>query len=440
MKAPPAPSTSKAASKTADAFGSLVPLLVPALRAQMGDWIYYSAFLKLRDVADRINTAQEVHPSTELNMLLQRALDNKRTEKIATYLVEQRQRFFNTLVVGVYGGDPQFYELKVGDNKLKSVQDIPHDVEGSLGFLELSGKEKLFALDGQHRVVAIRKAVKQDADLGTDEITTIFVGHHETPAGRLRTRRLFSTLNRYAKPVNKKEIIALDEDDIIAILTRRLLNDYALFTSGKVSATGTNSIPKGDNTSFTTIVTIYDCLDSFLSLGNSNWTEFKRFRRSDEEIEAHFDKSVKLWDRLRDAFPEIDEVATSKADKSVPGKHRSATTGGHLLFRPIGLVMTVRAIRFLVDKGATLKQAVDRIAAVPMQLNEPPWDELLWDTENERILYTGENQKVAYRLLIYGAGGQLSQLKKAVTLEQLKEEWAGIVNRDADEMKPKRYV
>lgn len=423
-----------------EAFGSLGPLLVPALRAKMGDWIYYSAFLKLRDVSQRINTAQEVHRNTELNRLLQRALDNKRTDKIATYLIEQTQRFFNTLVVGVYGGDPRFYELDVQPNRLKGVEDVPVELEGAVGFLSLSGKEKLFAIDGQHRVVAIRKAVDKEASLGDEEITTIFVGHHSTRAGELRTRRLFSTLNRYAKPVGPREKIALDEDDVVAIVTRRLLNDYALFTSGKVSEKGANSLPKNDRSSFTTILTVYSSLDTYLSLGSAKWSDFKRFRPSDERIEGEYNRSVALWDRLRAAFPEVDEVATSAAAKHVPGKYRNSATGGHLLFRPIGLSMAIRAIRVLIEQGATLKQAVDRLANVPMQLNEAPWSELLWDTQNQRILYSGENQRTAFLLLVYGAGGQLAHLKKPVGLEDLKAEWGGLVNRPPDQLKPRKYV
>ena len=53
-----------------------------------------------------------------------------------------------------------------------------------------------------------------------------------------RTRRLFTTLNRYAKPVKKSEIIALDEDDIIAIITRELVEKYPLFREKFLFSTG----------------------------------------------------------------------------------------------------------------------------------------------------------------------------------------------------------
>ena len=42
-------------------------------------------------------------------------------------------------------------------------------------------------------------------------------------------RRLFSSLNRYAKPVDKDTIIAMDEDDIFCILTRRMVAEYPFF-------------------------------------------------------------------------------------------------------------------------------------------------------------------------------------------------------------------
>ena len=75
-----------------------------------------------------------------------------------------------------------------------------------------------------------------------------------------RTRRLFTTLNRYAKPVSKSEIVALDEDDIIAITTRELVENHQLFQE-KISLSKTKAVSVNDNRSFTTIITLYDVLD-----------------------------------------------------------------------------------------------------------------------------------------------------------------------------------
>jgi DNA sulfur modification protein DndB len=81
-------------------------LLIPALRAHLGDWVYYIGFLKLRDLAQRVRIADEIHRSENLRDMIQRALKGERTKEIQRYLVTQPQRFFNTIVIGTYGGEP----------------------------------------------------------------------------------------------------------------------------------------------------------------------------------------------------------------------------------------------------------------------------------------------------------------------------------------------
>ena len=66
-------------------------------------------------------------------------------------------------------------------------------------------------------MVGIKEALKENPELGDDELAVIFIAHHTDSAGKERSRRLFTTLNKNAKPVSKGEIIALDEDDAMAI-------------------------------------------------------------------------------------------------------------------------------------------------------------------------------------------------------------------------------
>src|SRR5947207_2272968 len=88
-------------------------LLLPALRSTMGTWIYYTAAMRLGDVAARVRLAQDIHTSSSLNELIQRALD-RRAGDISEYLVTQKkERFFNAIVIGVYGGDPEWLDLRV---------------------------------------------------------------------------------------------------------------------------------------------------------------------------------------------------------------------------------------------------------------------------------------------------------------------------------------
>ena len=59
-----------------------------------------------------------------------------------------------------------------------------------------------------------------------------------------RVRRLFSTLNRYAKPVSMRDIIALDEDDIIAIASRELIDNHPLFSNERILDIRNKAIPE----------------------------------------------------------------------------------------------------------------------------------------------------------------------------------------------------
>ena len=81
----------------------------------MGDWVYYISFLRMNQIADQIHFAQDIHSSNVLRDMIQRQITN-RAGQISDYLLKQPQRFFNTLIVGVYGGSPKWYELSIDTN------------------------------------------------------------------------------------------------------------------------------------------------------------------------------------------------------------------------------------------------------------------------------------------------------------------------------------
>jgi len=402
-------------------------LKVPGLRAHMGDWIYYISFLRFKDIADRVSLAQELHTSKVLKDLIQREVDESiHSQSIKRYLLQQDQRLFNALVIAVYGGAPTWAELKIDATTQLGMGPIPTYMKGALGVLVFDGTEKLFAVDGQHRVVGIKRAVVEKQDLGSEEVCVVFVGHSNDRNGLERTRRLFTTLNRYAKPVNKTENIALDEDDAMAIVTRRLLESYHLlkeFTSIKKG----KSIPTSDRRNLTTIVTIYDALDKYFGGERKAWRDFKKQRPSERQLEEFYKRAKELWDGLVSAFPPLKELSASEPEDEVSFKYRNRNTGGHLIFRPVGLLMIISVIRYLIADGKSLKQAISRVASAPMFLLEQPWSGLLWDPVNHRMTVSGENQKVATRILLHGVGGRLAIFN--TTQNDLRDEWAGISAR-----------
>ena len=417
------------------------PLFLPALRATMGDWVYYISFMSMQDIASRVSVVDDIHSSKSLKDWLQRGLTIN-SVRITEYLLGQEQRLFNAIVVGTYGGSPNWHEISVtGRGHVK----IPDEAEGTMGFLELRGDEILFAIDGQHRVKGIKEAIQESAALRKEEVGTIFVkgvvasSREDDPSGFLRTRRLFSTLNRYAKAVRKRDIIALDEDDIIAIVTRRLLEEHPLLVD-KVEMGMSKSIKPSDRTNLTTVVTLYDVVDLVLRDRKRGWEDYKRWRPSEPQVDEFYEKANEFWDAMCSHFNSLRELRDSAPHDHVPSKHRSRS-GGNLLFRPVGLMLVGRVVADLRSSSRiSTTEAVEAVARTPTNLAESPWIGLLWDSTNERMLTTKENQKVARQLLFAALGGDLSREPFKTSEVGVRRELAGLLNRDVESVSLPQYV
>jgi len=365
--------------------------LVPAVRGIFGSWIYYSALLSLQDVANHIKIAEEIHPNKTLSEMIQRELNKKRASEIGEYLCTQPERFLNSLVVAVYGGEPKWYALSEvnAHGPDFDTSGLDEDKLASVGFLSLSGTETFFALDGQHRLVGIRKALEQDGDLARDEINVLFVAHQETAEGRQRTRRLFTTLNKRAKPVAKGAIIALDEDDTMAIVCRRLVEQNAWFTGKRIVYQATNNMPSGNRSALTTIGALYDLLSIvFCRVYGASRQNLKYYRPSDEDLDEWYNKAIGFFVALHKHFPDFREFCDAKdAYHGVTAKHRN-NDGGSVLFRPIGLIILGEALAKLRGfyKNAEIEDLVSHLSGIQWSLSEPPFVNIIWDSAAHRMI------------------------------------------------------
>ncbi|MYF30629.1 MAG: DGQHR domain-containing protein, partial [Gammaproteobacteria bacterium] len=164
----------------------LKEIVLPALRGVMGDWIYYSCLMDLGQLSARVRYAEEIHKNHALSDMIQRELERGRGAQIAEYLKGQSERFFNSLVLATYSGQPNWHALSDVQSRGNTpwLKDLREETVASVGFLTLRGDEKLFALDGQHRLAGIKQAVKDGLDNDPyDEVSVIVVGHRVTRQG-----------------------------------------------------------------------------------------------------------------------------------------------------------------------------------------------------------------------------------------------------------------
>src|SRR5690348_530243 len=115
----------------------------PSLRASMGDWTYYVTTMRFDDVAKYVRPIDEIHERKELKTWLQREIAPERLQQIADYLRNQSQHFFNAIVVGVYGGEPQWYHVTVADSPSPEAPEVDERTNSAIGLLSLRGDEEI---------------------------------------------------------------------------------------------------------------------------------------------------------------------------------------------------------------------------------------------------------------------------------------------------------
>ena len=422
-------------------------LYLPSLRGIIGDWVYYPTLMKLKDIAERVKIAEEIYQSKILSEMVQRVIKKKRGKEIRDYLIKQEQRFFNSLIVAVYDGDPSWYNLThiKSNNRFEStnqlnVEEIPENVVAGIGILSLNGGEKLFALDGQHRLIGIKEAVTENSQLGEEELSIILIAHKTDTEGRERSRRLFTTLNKNAVRVSKGETIALDEDDTMAITVRNLVMKNLMFTDDRILNNATDNVPKSNQTCLTTIGNLYDLLGVLFTKVyiiskkkrlKDKKDELTKIRQSDEILEQHYTNACDYFEQLTRSFRALQEFANSVDSYPIVVEKYRHSDGGSILFRPIGLKILTEIIAVLAEKYP-LSECFKMTSKLPTDLTQAPYNGVIWHPTQKKMI---RGKTLVKNLLLY----MLNHLPKDIN--QLREDYAKALEIETNEVQlPKKVL
>lgn len=402
-------------------------LNIPAIRGILGNIVYYTSSFTFKQIAERVKKIdQELHTSTSLKDQLQRSL-TKNYESVTDYIMSQKEHFFNALVLAVYDGDPVWNEIEVGFNGENYY---------NMGFLRLNGEEKIFPVDGQHRVEGIKDAIKLCPELEDETIAVILIGHHKDKVGMEKTRRIFSTLNRYAKPVSTGDIIALDEDDTVAIVTRNMLESFPLFMNENISdEKRTKAIAEKDTKSFTSLIKLYETNRVIYKYYTSFRDKSKRlhtakeidkllkFRPKQEEIDKFEKYLTEFWTLFIDSFEGMKEYVAS-TEKDSAAKFRNRDNGGLLYFRPVALPCLITAIlESCFRTKVSLADSMSSYSNLEMYISKAPWVKVLWNVERHTMIM--KNKTLVHPLLMFMYDRNILNKKE---LASIKSRYAKILD------------
>lgn len=399
---------------------------LPALRAKLGTRDFYITTLTFEQVAEHVERIDDnLYVSKGLNDLLQRSITSN-VQGISRYILNQSELFFNSLVLAVYDNYPQWQELVIRTDEAEYFQ---------IGLLDFPGHHKIFPIDGQHRVEGIKEALLQNPELGSQQIGAIFIGHENTEVGRKKTRRLFTTLNRYAKAVSLRDSIALDEDDTVAIVTRELLEEFDLFKGKRILDDLGKPIPPSNRDALTSIITLYQCnleiyKDWQLHAKGKKVTKrsletLLRFRPDGRLIKEFKAYALSIWTQMKIDVEALEIFTNTQKNPAAP--FRNSENGGHILFRPAGLLPFVRVAIRLRNSIGDYPQVFSQMKKIPVELEALPWQSVLWNQLEKKMITN--STKIVYLMMLWLSNETMLTEKE---LKQLREGYASRIGMEAN--------
>jgi len=445
--------------------------IYPAMKFKFGNWEAYQIVMPVEELNRNIVFARDNTKGDTLGEARQREIDESRAKgQIARYLIKpDNERFFNSLVIAVEGGSPSWEPAPIDTADDHIVFD--ENFKETYGAIKFDGNQEYYALDGQHRMAGI-KYVLEDEDFADvvprgfrkDQVSLILVIQPESNSKeefRLRYRRLFGHLNRYAKPTGKVSNIIMDEDDVFAILTRRLVREHELFSARLYPELGefidrvkTNQQSGGKNINsgepfITTLGHLYDMNMILLTSPNrkegtgtykksnkkdptktseiefSTWVDgeqknikwgdklfksnFLTMRPEDEAIESLYQELNIYWNVIAELIPELLENPENSRDNTYDSfiEGKSEERRNHSFLRPVVQLPIATLLRSLLDRAGVddttyterkVKNAWKPIGNIDWDLSAPPFRNLLFIEENETWKMRSSDRSQAMKL------------------------------------------
>ena len=162
---------------------------------------YYIAMVPLKMVS-RLFTFDEEYVSPEFRA--QRRLNESRIPVMKKYILNNRDTYVFSALAASIDGEFRFIEN----------EDIH-----STGILEISMDAKFLINDGQHRLAAIKEAIKEDESLKDETISVVFYQDQ----GLKRSQQIFTDLNKHAVKTSNSISELYDGRDQLAVMTKKIV-------------------------------------------------------------------------------------------------------------------------------------------------------------------------------------------------------------------------
>ena len=248
----------------------MVATVLAAIQGKFGSTEYWTTTMAVNDLVRFVQFPYETDDWEILSIeqKYQRQIDLTRITKkhgIADYFASDADRFSGALVLAVENPKGLHFQPLVAELGKTALPESHLAELQHVGFLTLPQEVSLIPLDGQHRAKALKFAkngvddrgqqiagLKANSALGREQVSVILLRFDP-----VRARRIFSKINRYARPTNKGQNLITDDDDAMAVMTRELLGEENGVISARLVRIDANTL-SAKSPEFTTIATFHE--------------------------------------------------------------------------------------------------------------------------------------------------------------------------------------
>jgi DGQHR domain-containing protein len=464
------------------------PTQILVQRTNMGGNESYIGAVSLQWLADRVKYAAEMnllsdrYNSTEQNVTIdsetiefiqQRPLDWSRQAALVQYLADRPTHKFPPVLVTIdraWVDDIHADEWGRGGKATASAaQFTPMDGKGDFGLLDVGESVRIYALDGQHRLMGVQGLIEllrvgelprynKDrhpvgnkislTELGTSEaylqslpqetigiefISAVVKGETQLEARR-RVRSIFVHVNLMAIALSKGQLAQLDENDGFAIVARNIAVNHPLLKDipGRKPRVNWDSATVATKTTvLTTLQALQDMAAKYLHYQFPHWKpKAQKGLVPLRPDAAELERGIAAFSRLFDRLAQFTSYGRLQAEDTPQLRRFSFEPGGgegHILFRPVGQIALAQGVGVAVFKKQMAETEVfGKLVRYDADggfsnINEPSslWYGILYDPNKKRILVSGRD--LAAKLIVYLLGGVDNDFDRAELRRQVAE-------------------
>ena len=359
-------------------------IALPAIKGKIGTTEYFLTSMTARELVSSVKPADELEEwdSMTIEEKMQREPNWNRIKKdIAPYFANSPDRFLGTIIVSSKNAILSFKS----QDQMTTVRSSYEDVLGSgikkiqekIGLLTIEGGV-LVALDGQHRLLALRNVIqdKEGADgdykweVAEDEVSVMFIKHED----HKKTRNTFTILNRYAKSTSANQNYTIDDMDGVAIVNRKIirpsLTNQAILKESQVNIDG-SALPDR-SVKFTTLSALYSMTSSIIN-GFTDFKWKKQVRPAEIELQ---EAEVTVLNFLGKIFKKIDGFNLAITGKG-PQTLRKSTEKYSMLMKPIAQMALVDAIVRLYKLGFDFDLVLKNVNRLKWSMSDDFWKDVI---------------------------------------------------------------